>query len=744
MRTRDWFPQRVIVAALLATGLVPSRASLAGDARDAIAREMGIDAKALLDRYAGNSLKRIEPGPQFFPQSIASGDPTSTSVVLWTRAVASKENRPVLPVRLLVFREDDPEPIVFNRIVHAREENDFCIKIRVDNLSPNTRYVYFFGFEEKGTLFVSRPGRTKTTPAPGENTTVKIAVVNCQDFTGRYYNPYLHLLMHHRNDLDAVVCLGDYIYETARVPSSQEPASDRTVDFSHPEDAINLGTTEKPILAAASLSNYRDLYKTYRSDPVLQMVHENLPMIAIWDDHEYSDDCFGDVANYFDGRIDEKDSVRRRNAERAFFEYQPIDWGLDERGLLDITDDVLFPHARIYRDFHLGKNLHLVMTDYRSFRSDGLIPEDAFPATVLVDRARLEALWGAPFYDQVGKWFLDPYIRIESRPALQDMTTQLVAILYQIENPHLSAVQAREKAEAVVRGNLSASYLNALFVSAGLPVPLDPVTILSLDRGLSYVNIGKHDIYSVMGSRQIVSKDAFEFLSRYKGPILPGMGEDVFGAAQENWIQNTLRDSTATWRILASSVSATPMVLDFTNPLIASLLPPEFPSYYRVRLALNVDQWDGFPEKREALLSMLAGVPGSMIVSGDIHASFITDHGNGVFEFTAPAISSAVAEDLMKRIVMADPLLSQMPGIEQFVQWLGVLLQLSSLDPQVSPSDILYANTQTHGYVVLEASSDNLRVTYAQIAAEHAATSFYEDPAGLEALFSTQTITFPK
>ena len=70
--------------------------------------------------------------------------------------------------------------------------------------------------------------------------------------------------------------------------------------------------------AAASLSNYRDLYKTYRSDPMLQQVHELFPMIAIWDDHEYSDDCWGDTATYFNGRISEKNAVRRRNAEQSY------------------------------------------------------------------------------------------------------------------------------------------------------------------------------------------------------------------------------------------------------------------------------------------------------------------------------------------------------------------------------------------------------------------------------------------
>ena len=94
--------------------------------------------------------------------------------------------------------------------------------------------------------------------------------------------------------------------------------------FTTAEDAINLGRGE---LAAKSVGNYRDLYRTYRSDPLLQQVHARWPIIATWDDHEYSDDCWGSTATYFNGRKNEKDDERRRNAEQAFFEYLPIDEG---------------------------------------------------------------------------------------------------------------------------------------------------------------------------------------------------------------------------------------------------------------------------------------------------------------------------------------------------------------------------------------------------------------------------------
>jgi len=55
--------------------------------------------------------------------------------------------------------------------------------------------------------------------------------------------------------------------------------------------------------AAASVSNYRDIYKTLRSDPVIQKVHERYPFILMWDDHEFSNDCWQSNATYENGRI---------------------------------------------------------------------------------------------------------------------------------------------------------------------------------------------------------------------------------------------------------------------------------------------------------------------------------------------------------------------------------------------------------------------------------------------------------
>ena len=291
---------------------------------------------------------------QMFPESVASGDPTPTSVILWTRAVTPDGGYPD-GVDLEVAIDPGFQDVVFTRELEVDEAYDGVVKVKVDNLQPYTVYYYRFMAQDGDTTETSPVGRTKTAPTPDMDVDVRFAVVYCQDYIGRYYNTFLKLLMDHDEDIDFVVHLGDYIYETTGDPDFQDPDSDRTIEFDDTEGAIPLGDPDDPYYAAASLSNYRQLYRTYRSDPMLQQVHERWPMIVIWDDHEYSDDRWQATATYTNGRTDENDPDRLRNAEQAFFEWIPIDVGLGTDGTLDIGASVLYPNTLVYRDFLFGQ-----------------------------------------------------------------------------------------------------------------------------------------------------------------------------------------------------------------------------------------------------------------------------------------------------------------------------------------------------------------------------------------------------
>src|SRR6185295_9498300 len=98
---------------------------------------------------------------------------------------------------------------------------------------------------------------------------VKFAFVSCSDYIGRYYNSYVALA---QEDLDFWVHLGDYIYETTGNPTFQNTTG-RTIKFTEQDNAIPLGDPNAPYFAAKNLSNYREIYRTIRSDKALQKVH---------------------------------------------------------------------------------------------------------------------------------------------------------------------------------------------------------------------------------------------------------------------------------------------------------------------------------------------------------------------------------------------------------------------------------------------------------------------------------------
>ena len=331
-----------------------------------------------------------------FPQSVASGDPRQSSIVLWTRLDAGFS---ALTVTVQVATDEDFSNIVAQADLTAEFSNDHCVKVKVTDLQNYTRYYYRFIYNSTA----SKTGRFRTAPKSTDDRDVKFAFVSCQDYTNGYYNTLLKFLEEDNDDLDFIVHLGDYIYETTGDATFQGSVPGRTVNFTNTSGAIDITPSNDAdsSLAAATLSQYRDIYKTYRSDEILQQVHEKFPFVIIWDDHEFSDDAWQDVGTYFDGLQDEQNTSRKRNAEKAFFEFQPIDikpgnGGIASEGQFSEDLDDLYPSV-LYRSLRYGRRLNLVMTDYRTYRPDHLIPEDAFPGTVVVGQLQVgQTLYALP------------------------------------------------------------------------------------------------------------------------------------------------------------------------------------------------------------------------------------------------------------------------------------------------------------------------------------------------------------
>jgi len=315
-----------------------------------------------------------------FPQGVASGDPRDVSAVFWTRCVANGSNAAASPspvaLTLQVSAQQDFAQLIASVPLSAVGDYDFTVRTKVTGLAAKTTYYYRFVAGSD----VSVTGTTRTAPAANEAIPQsRFAWFVCQNWSANHWQAMS--LLAAETDLDFVVHLGDYIYEAgfAAQPGTVEPA--------HPAITLPSGGTY-----ANTLDDYRTLYRTYRGDARLQNVHARFPVIAIWDDHEFSDDCWQDHQTYTNANLQQ--TARRRNANQAWAEYLPVDWG-------DVSFDLnnaAYDNIRIYRDFHFGSLMHLVMTDERLYRDDHVVSEAAIAQALGHDPVNGNDLVGSRYF----------------------------------------------------------------------------------------------------------------------------------------------------------------------------------------------------------------------------------------------------------------------------------------------------------------------------------------------------------
>jgi len=293
------------------------------------------------------------PGDALFQHGVASGDPLSDRVMLWTR-VTPQGGQPV-EVQWRIAGDETLTQVVASGTARASADRDFTVKVDAGGLQPAR--TYYYGFEAAGQRSVV--GRTRTLPDAFVDR-LRIAVLSCANYPAGYFNVYRCVAS--RADLDLVLHLGDYIYEFENGVYG---------------DGSGLLRIPQPPRETVSLTDYRVRYATYRADPDLQAVHQQHPFIAVWDDHELTNDAWrGGAANHNPGEGDWP--TRRAAAYRAYLEWMPI---REAR-----TTDV-----RLYRDFRFGTLADIVMLDTRGLR-DRQVPGDDIEG--LNDPAR--SLLGAP------------------------------------------------------------------------------------------------------------------------------------------------------------------------------------------------------------------------------------------------------------------------------------------------------------------------------------------------------------
>jgi alkaline phosphatase D len=355
-------------------------------------------------------------GTYSFPQGVASGDPQAASVVLWTRIAlirAPADSFGAVPLRVQVSGDATFNTLIVDEPLVATEGTDHTVRVLVTGLAAATNYWYRFvaGQDTLG-------GRTRTAPEATADVQVNLAWVSCQDYSAGHYGAYRQLLVDddaraEADKIHAIVHLGDMIYETRgdgfqtaidesfkSIPLTNRDGKPRTVAAFPSKGGTRVGVN-----FAATVEDYRHLYRTFLSDPDLQAARARWPFVSVWDDHEFTDDCWQSQANYDTTKaVEETDQSRRIAASQAWFEYVPalLTGAPGVKGVAseardfspDKVVDAAFtaPNAdnfvdepnnaaalgaiTIYRSLRFGKHVELVMTDERSYRSDHAVPED--------------------------------------------------------------------------------------------------------------------------------------------------------------------------------------------------------------------------------------------------------------------------------------------------------------------------------------------------------------------------------
>jgi len=331
------------------------------DRRQLLTRGAFFTVAAATGALAGCGGDSLPPGGTYlFAQGVASGDPRDTSVVFWTRCVRADGAAENTAVQLHVSTSADFSTLLAQAPLVASADWDNTVRAKITGLPPATPLYYRFVAGRD----ISAVGHARTAPvATASVAQMKFAWFTCQDWSVNHWGA-MSLLA--QEDLDFIVHVGDYIYETvgaAFQAGAAEPAHTALVL----PDGTSLGAAKY----ATTLADYRYLYRTYRSDARLRQLHQQWPMIAIWDDHEFSDDCWQDHQTY--SNENKQQTARRRAATQAWVEYMPVDFG-------DVSFDTAnaaYDNVRIYRDFQFGNLMHLVMTDERLYRDDHVVSEAA-------------------------------------------------------------------------------------------------------------------------------------------------------------------------------------------------------------------------------------------------------------------------------------------------------------------------------------------------------------------------------
>ena len=267
-----------------------------------------------------------------FQHGIASGEVSGTKGTIWTRV---SESTPGEEVSWLLEDEEDGSLVQVGK-AKLSADSDQTVKVHLDDLEPAHRYRYQFAY--RGTA--SPIGRFRTFDPSAA--TIRFGVACCAKFNAGFFNAYRDIA---RADLDFLIHLGDYIYETSNTPPlSQTPGASIGRDFEPPGEC-------------RTLPEYRARYSQYRKDPDVQALHSSTPIWATIDDHEIADNAWGS------GAAEHRDEEHGRFADRldaaltAWHEWMPVTGSAGDRP------------CSIYRTWTVGNLATFALLETRTARS---------------------------------------------------------------------------------------------------------------------------------------------------------------------------------------------------------------------------------------------------------------------------------------------------------------------------------------------------------------------------------------
>lgn len=238
-----------------------------------------------------------------FVHGVASGEPTPTGFLIWTRVSLPADIIGSVPVRYEISTDPKFTVITTTGTVETDASRDWTVKATVTTLMPGLSYYYRFFAGD----MMSPMGQSRTLPT-GKTNAARFAVVSCSNYAFGFFNVYDAIAK--RNDIDAVIHLGDYIYEYGTEGYGGSVSK-------------QIGRQHDPVTEIITLEDYRKRHAQYKSDPGSIAMHAAHAMIPIWDDHETSNDSWKDGAENHD--LSEGDWDERRNAAlRAYYEWMPV------------------------------------------------------------------------------------------------------------------------------------------------------------------------------------------------------------------------------------------------------------------------------------------------------------------------------------------------------------------------------------------------------------------------------------